>query len=97
MVKKINLSKLQFANTFNFTKKTNNNLQKRHFKKIISIERNVKNTEKKFRKKKYLNTSTNIDYKTTEERDFSHEIKKNENFKNKILMKKNNFSERSNK
>lgn len=82
--KKINLSKLQFAKTFNFSKKTDVNKEK-WLKKERRSNSNL-NPKKIDSGRGYVNTSKNYECNLTEERNFSHEVKKNN--KEKPVLKK---------
>jgi hypothetical protein len=91
LFKKINLSKLQFANTFSLPKKEEKN-DKRLKKRNKSNQRlNSENGSKPLpRGRGYINSSTNYEDNITEERNFSHEVTKNEKWlKNKIAGKLN--------
>ena len=90
LFKKINLSKLQFANTFSQPKKEEKK-DKRLRKKDNSNQRlTSENESKPNRGRGYINSSMNNEYNISEERNYSHEVRKNEKWlKNRIVGKLN--------
>lgn len=76
MFKKINLSKLQFANTFNLPKK-NIQIKERRLRNKVNSNNNLNAKRNEYKGRGNINTSTNYECNLTEEKNFSHEVKKN--------------------